>query len=472
MNDLTTVLEEGEADLLLYAQGVEEVGQELPLLLGGFYKGLYQLTGLQLFWLRLPAGLFLTFSFVFFVYFGREIFGPSLISSFILVSLSTWLLGNLPKFALSDAWLLGIQMFNLLGLLLALKKSSNSWMLLFFGSLLLGLALQPVQMLLFSSLAWGLFYAFHPQGRQLPLAYLWLAALVFLGVGLQLSWFGIDNAASLVHASLFQFKNYGLLILVGLFPWMGFVPAALWDGIQKWRKSEEMALILGICLLAALLSQSLMVVPVLSLMIARQLNAYLLERYPYKDWVRAGVLLTIVLSFCIITVGMINSFYGFQAVGYRSAMAAGATFWVFSFLGALGLFSQYRQMIHAGFSMAGLLFSFLFWIQLNPILEQHRAIPRGLVLLMDSLPEAKKPIVWDLEEIKMDRRFKLYRQASPKAMAHPLLLVDSMKMDSTSAAYRLRRIPAMVYDKPSPLLEKAYKARRSLLGEEIYILID
>ncbi|MEM9918796.1 MAG: hypothetical protein AAF990_11910 [Bacteroidota bacterium] len=476
MNDLTTVLSQGEADLLLVAQVGAGADSSIPPLISIFYKFWYDWTGLQLFWYRLPSVLLLLGSCGLFYFFGQRLFGKYLIGATSLVFMSSWLIGNTAKFAVSDNWLFAIQLINGLSLLYFVKKASPAWDRVFWITLLLGAAIAPIQMGLYSGIWWLWLKFRHPKGHQLSNPYLWLLYLPLPLLSNQLGTPLLSDQSSFFNQSFFAYKGYFIALGIGLIPWLGFLPATLVDTFKKWRRSEEMAIILVGWLLASLVAKSMVIMLVFSLLIARQLTAYLLDRYPYKNLVKGGVVLLIILLFCAITVGMINSFYGLQALGYRSAMAVGASFWIFSFLGVLGLYAKSRSMIHGGFGMAGVLFSVLFWTQCNPIIEQSRSAPRQIVSMMESIPDlrAGTELVWSVDGLARDNVFQVYQNASYKASQVDVLEVGPPKPAVTGGlpSYKLTEKPLGKEEEATQDNPLIVRARKKLLGEEMYLLIE
>ena len=176
MNDLTTPISIGEVDWLLLGMGESSEPLEAPALIVSIYSSWSRFCGLGLFWFRSLGVLLFLASLFFFLFKGRRIFGLPLMTSLGLVAASSWLLTNVAKFALSDNWLFAAQLLNTLALVFSLKERKSFWQLLFWISFLVGAAIHPLWMSLYSSIFWFWLYFRHPQGQQLGKPYFWAMA--------------------------------------------------------------------------------------------------------------------------------------------------------------------------------------------------------------------------------------------------------------------------------------------------------
>ena len=343
--------------------------------------------GLQLFWLRLPSALILFAGFAWWYYWGKSIFGKRTSWNVLLVMASSFALLFCGKLAVNDAWLLVFQWINFLCLIRFLKGASHSWAWWYYLTFFFGAWIHPWSMVVFCLIGGALLRFFHPDGKVLDRLWLWLFLAVFLFTSPKTSGFVLAYG----HSSYWQ---YLLILFLGLLPWTGFLVASLADLVCKLRRGEEMALISCALLIAALAAQSLVLTGALALLIARQLSAYFQRNYPFKAWVKGFAILHLLCSFFLITYFLLSAYAIRGGVGFRSAMAAGAIYWMLTFIGVLGLYSFRPRLVLGGMAWGGMLGFLLFWIQVFPILESDRIRTEDLVVKARELdPTASRLVV-------------------------------------------------------------------------------
>lgn len=364
MNDFAPLWE--GAETLMLSNIENNTAYLLPVLK---IKSVATILGDSLFAMRLVGVLLLLTTLTIFFFWGKKIFGEGTTLTALLVLGSSLLVVNLAKVATGDIWLFGVLSLNFITLILYLKQPVLKWKIAHWIFIALGAWIHPISALVFNMVLWTYLYFVHPQGKRLNTLLNWLIWLVLL----PLIWY-----SDLLH---FQFPifygsygniSYGEYLLFsfgGFLPWIGFVLSGLWDNFQKLRKKEEFAIILIGGLLAGLLSHSLVVQMVLALIVAKQLAAYFIPNYPYKNIVKTGAVLQLIAAFGGITMLMIYSFQNWEAVGFRSAMAVGAMFWMPALVGVIGLLGNNNRFIRGGMALSGLAVVLFFWIQFFPLLK-------------------------------------------------------------------------------------------------------
>ena len=382
MNDLTTLLNEVESDFLLKVQSIiyPELKSTSNAILIPFWQGAgwYEMMGFSEFNVRSIGIVVLLLSFLGFYFFGKKIFGikPTLVA--LLVTGSCFFPINLIKFASGDAWLLASHLMSFVFLLLYLKQPVNKWKCSYWIFVILGTLVHPMSSLVWNLGLWGYLQLIHPQGKRL--SQLWLLPLMAV-LYLPLWYFG-----NLEMELPYFFMGIGSrneswffpIILIGILPWIGFLPAALWDMFQKLKKKEEMAIINLGWLLFGIFSQSIVVLLGLAFIMGKQLLAYFQKNYPYTRVVKAGALLNMIFTFCVLIVLLMTSFIELKEIGYRSLINVSAIYWVMSFAGVLGLFMRSNPMVTGGMAMSGILSTLVFWIMVNPLLESQRNLPQQI----------------------------------------------------------------------------------------------
>lgn len=381
VNDWATVWSGPEAHLLL--AGIEHADPYfLPALIQSLLTG--DLT-FQLFLSRTPGVLLTIAGAGVFYWLGRKIFGDRTTVLTLLVWAATFVIPNTGKWIAADSWLLFTQLLAWIATLRFLKQPLEKWRMLTFIALLLALWLHPLSTILLFGLGGWWLYRFHPDGDRLRLINPWIVmaggsiALYILG-----QWQWGHPGFLLAYFSL-SFPRYLLLIFLSFLPVIGFFLAGLRDTFQKFRKKEELAIITSAWLIGGLAGQSLLVFAGMGLLVAKQLMFYFQPNYPHRNIVRTGALLHLIATFCGITLLLLYSFGKFGGLGFRSALAVGATYWIFSFVSIIGLYGYNRRLVWGGALLSGILLSLLSWIQYYPLIESKRNWPQRLEVAAQTL---------------------------------------------------------------------------------------
>ncbi|WP_273444424.1 ArnT family glycosyltransferase [Neolewinella agarilytica] len=175
---------------------------------------------------------------------------------------------------------------------------------------------------------------------------------------------------------------YGKFIaysLLGMLPLMGWLMAGLRDVVYKvWRGEQSSKLLLsgmGI----GLLTQSLVLPLLLAVVAGKQMQLYFRENnYPWKDWVRGGAVLHLVLAFLAAFFALSGAGLTFAGAGFRAALGMAAAYWIFSLLGVIGLYGDKRDFSLGGSILSGMLGVLFFWVQVYPYFETGRNWPDRL----------------------------------------------------------------------------------------------
>lgn len=374
MNDVATVWSGAEAQLI--RSGVDG---SLPYFLPAIVQS--ALTGdltFQAFLSRLPGAVLLLLSALVYYILARPIFGKVTTALTLLTWSATLVLANIGKIATADSWLFFSQLLAWVATLRYLKQPREQWRILTFAALLLALWLHPFSTIVVFSLSSWWLYRFHPNGYRLQQVNPWIVlaaggiALFILG---QWEW---QRPAYVMAFFSMPYHHFLLILLLAILPVLGFFLGGLRDTFQKLRKKEELAIITSAWLIGGLAGQSLLVFAAAGLIIAKQLMLYFEPHYPHRSLVRAGAVLHLAGAFFGITVLMIFSFGEFGALGFRSALALGALYWMLSFISVIGLYGPNRRLVWGGSLLSGILFSLIFWLQYYPLLETRRNWPQRL----------------------------------------------------------------------------------------------
>jgi hypothetical protein len=187
-------------------------------------------------------------------------------------------------------------------------------------------------------------------------------------------------------AAVFQVRSYSALFfagpLLGMLPYLGFVLAGFRDYVAKLIRGDEFSQVVLFWMLAALLAGSPAWSMALALLVARQLDAYFVQGYPYANFVKTGALIHLVAAFFICTGLMMSGLHYFGGAGFRAGLGMSAAYWSLSFMGVIGLFGFRRIWVLGGPMLAGALMISLWWTQLFPLIQAER---KQNVALLDSL---------------------------------------------------------------------------------------
>lgn len=376
VNDWMTFWNGAESTLLLQlTESQSPTSFFLPLFFLSIFEKLF---GFSEFSVRLPGGGLLLLTLAGLYFFGRKIFGQRDALFTLLVLGSSFLLVNMSKLASADIWLFAAQTGAALTLLLYLKQPTLTWQLWCLVLTTLAAFIQPWSSLVFTLGLWLYLYILHPQGKRLAKLYIWALWLLLLPVLYVTDSLHNWPAFFYIGYGANSYGNYLLLQFLAVLPWIGFFIAALWQMGQRARKREELAIITLGWLLVGLAAQSLAVQAIFSLLIAKQILGWQNKKYPYGNIVKTGALLHLILFFFIATLAMISGFLHFEGTGYRAALAVGAVYWIWSFVGVIGLFLNNWRTIVGGMALSGLLAVTFFWLQLYPIWENFRSLPRRI----------------------------------------------------------------------------------------------
>ncbi len=334
--------------------------------------------GFNIIFMRLVSIGLSLFSLWGILHWGRQLFGRTTAKLWVIVLISSLLFPFLSKYAVTDSWIFAVGTFHSFFMILYLKKSHIKWSVGVWISLLLGAMILSVSMVIWSLVLYGMLRFLHPQGKQLDRLWLlpiWMVLIAVL--------FFTDKFALNLPSAIFDFQaenlaRYPLYMLIGILPWIAFFPSGIRELVSKVRKEEELSIILFSLLVASFLSGTFGFQCFLAFLVAKQLQNYFKEGFPYSPWVQTTAILHLVFALIAAIWFIIQGVTSFREAGLSSTATAGAIYWVGSFIGVIGIFMKKFRVTLISIGSAGLLFTFFNWLLVIPLLEQYNQKPRAI----------------------------------------------------------------------------------------------
>lgn len=374
---------------------------------------------------RWISGGLLLIGLVFFNWLGQKIFKQERIILSLLVMASSLLLPNFGKLASADIYLFLAHFGAYLSLVLYLKQPIRQWQASVYIFLLLGLIVHPISTVLFwlALVAW--LWLRHPNGKSLSQLYLWavapVAGLILILSG-QFQWQPTGFVFSVNQLPLGKFLLYSV---IGMAPFFGYLLGGLRDNAMLVRKGEEQAVILTGGLIAGLVAFSISWQAILALLVAKQMEVYFKDNYPFRDWVKTGAILHLVLIFAFAFALLYNGFVYFEGDGYRAGVAVTGSYWALSFVGIIGLYGIRKPLALGASLLSGLVGMTFFWLQLYPLMETQRSLVQQLPKeVKEARPEAK-------EVIFLPR----YKREFPNAVVYAKEVFPNVRIEKDEAQF-------------------------------------
>lgn len=337
----------------------------------------------NLFLMRLPSVLWLLAAAVGFYYLARPLFGLRTTVAALLVAGTSLGLPNLAKIATVDSWLFALHLIGFVLLLRYIKQPSGVWRWWFYLVVFVSGLILPWSTLVYFSMAAVFLLGRPDKVRQLWNLQPWLPALLAVAVcwssdtlEWRPDWFFIHQDWP---------ANY-VMIILGYLPFAGFILSGLRDYTPKLHKGDEMAIVLFSGFLPALMAHSPTMYFLPALLIAKQMDAYFLPVFPFRNFVKIGAVLHLIIAFFGSLAMFFGGIYYLQAGGFRVAALIAGAYWSMSFIGVIGLYGLHRRWAIGGPILAGAFALLLFWLTAYPLLESRRKTEFGLMDVMQASP--------------------------------------------------------------------------------------
>lgn len=380
MNEFTTILESEEAFNILHVQ--QQMSNTAAKTVAPFPNTsqylIYSFFGFNPFMIRMSNVVVFLLLLLGIRIWSGKIFGKKQSITFIILILSSFLIISMAKFAVADIPLAAFHMMSMIFLIICLKQPKLKWQIVY-GLFVIGSFLvQPLTGVVYGVGLLTYMTLFHKKGANLRkpvIIGVWVILItIFYFLG------GFDwNREGFIFSFRSHSNEYLLWMMIGILPWIGFLPAALWDLFQKLRKKEEMAIILFGWLVFSIVAHALILQLCLLFLISKQVENYFKPNYPYKSLVRGFSVLNLIVTFFALVALMLGSFALFHNFGFKSAAAFSAVYWIFGFVGIIGLFMDNRSYVLGGIGLAGAICLLIFWVQISPVINNFRDISQRLL---------------------------------------------------------------------------------------------
>lgn len=389
-NDLMTIWGGAEASWLS-ASLSEEGTSFLPL---AIMKLLAQTQENFPFVPRVTGAVLFLASVLGFYYIAKPFLGKMVVMLTALLLGAGFLIPVLSKIATLDIWNFAFHFLVYFSMIRFLKQPKLEWRLMFYGLFALSILVQPVSALIFVLGSSTLLWWKHNEGSRLVSLNPWIfgtvITLVFHFAGL-LSW---KNDWQIFSAYGNDIKQYLLYNLIGVLPFIGFWAGGLRDLVYKLRRNEELAIITASLIVFAFLAQSPVIQVGFAFISAKQMLVFQQENYPFKNWVRTVTILNLILGFVLSVFLMLGGMAEFGGIGFRSGLIFSFMYWAIGIVAVIGMYGGQKRFIIGGPVASGVLCMFIFWMQLYPLIESKRNIPRRAVEHIEKISEQN-----DLEKI-------------------------------------------------------------------------
>ena len=294
----------------------------------------------------------------------RALFGVqiALISSIILLT-SSWVF--LIGYWLSFDHLLGLYHSALiLTLLFYTKKQSNILLGLVFILTIGSLLIDALGTTLFLSVLY--FGALRQQKLSKFENYFWFP-LFILSVGIII--FRFTSPSTWKTYLGIQSSDYVLfygLVLMALWPFVGFIFAAMKDAISKWKKGDVWSIWMLTALFAGIISQSPAFILPAALLIGKHVADFDLENYPYKHIIKYWSTFLWVIWF-FLSIFLMTGGHLFQSEGgFRMGFQLGFGIWLFGLISIVGMYGKHFFIMRLGLIGGNIWVTFSLFIILIP----------------------------------------------------------------------------------------------------------
>lgn len=335
-------------------------GAESKLLDSGFYQfDPNILIRYRIINLLILFGVLGALFFVCRVLFGVQI---ALIGSIILLT-SSWVF--LIGYWLSFDHLLGLYHTALiLTLLFYTKKQSNILLGLVFILTIGSLLIDALGTTLFLSVLY--FGAIRQQKLSKIENYFWLSIFI-LSVGVII--YRFTSASTWKTYLGIQSSDYVLfygLVLMALWPFVGFIFAAMKDAIKKWKKGDVWSIWMLTALFAGIISQSPSFILPAALLIGKHVVDFDLENYPYKHIIKYWSTFLWVIWF-FLSIFLMTGGHLFQSEGgFRMGFQLGFGIWLFGLISIVGMYGKHFFIMRLGLIGGNIWVTFSLFIILIP----------------------------------------------------------------------------------------------------------
>lgn len=334
-------------------------------------SGWVNLVGADIFWIRASNAVLLLFAGGLFFKITQPLFGTRSLALQGLVLMASLVFPFLLKFSTAD-WFLMATHGLAWGLLLRYQRQPQ-WYFALAAQSAMAIASSVYwwgTTLLFASLYLGWIWQFKTTRNQWLLAPWGVLAALPLVLATQSSVFIAPEHLWLAWGRGILKASWVWSIL-GCLPWLGFLLAGLADQWSRARRKEPLATHHLIWLLAALASGTATIQWALAIIIAKQIDVFTRDQYPFKGVLRAGQILHLLTLMAVIFIVLV------QGVSSSSdQIVLGLTFlalvyWIGTMVSIFGTFGNNKRMAIGALVALTMLSTYVYWLWVAPQWDKH-----------------------------------------------------------------------------------------------------
>jgi hypothetical protein len=153
---------------------------------------------------------------------------------------------------------------------------------------------------------------------------------------------------------------------MALWPFVGFIFAAMKDAIKKWKKGDVWSIWMLTALFAGIISQSPSFILPAALLIGKHVIDFDLENYPYKHIIKYWSTFLWVIWF-FLSIFLMTGGHLFQSEGgFRMGFQLGFGIWLFGLISIVGMYGKHFFIMRLGLIGGNIWVTFSLFIILMP----------------------------------------------------------------------------------------------------------
>lgn len=334
-------------------------------------SGWVNLAGADLFWIRAANAAILLLAVGGYYQVTKPLFGARSLAWQGLVLMASLIFPWLLKFSTADWFLVATHAMSWALLLRYQRQPKWHFALMAHGMMALAATVYWLgTALLFTVLFLGWWWRFKNTRRLWALAPWGALAMLPLMLSIQPNLFSPAQQLWLSWGNG-MLKMPWVWSIIGFLPWLGFLLAGLADQWSRARKQEPLATHHLIWLTAAFAAGTATMLLPLAVIIAKQIDQFTKEQYPFRGILRAGQilhLLTIMAAIFIVLVQGVSSSSDQIVLGLTFLALV---YWIGTMISIFGTFGNNKRMAIGAIVALTMLSTYVYWLWVSPQWDKH-----------------------------------------------------------------------------------------------------